>query len=106
MKEIALQKQIVEYLNYNKCFVWRNNAGMFFKEYKGKTHCLRAGVKGLSDITGMTAYGVFIAIECKIKYNKPTKAQNDFLQEVGSRGGIAFVAYSLDDVIKNIKNYL
>lgn len=38
--------------------------------------------------------------KCKIKPNKPTELQEQYLNEVRKRGGIAMVAYSLDDVIK------
>jgi hypothetical protein len=42
--------------------------------------------------------GRFIAIEVKHGKNKPTPAQEEFLREVKSRGGVALVAYSLNDV--------
>jgi hypothetical protein len=43
--------------------------------------------------------GKFVAIECKIGRNKPTDLQNAYLEEIRKRGGIAIVAYSLDDVM-------
>lgn len=39
-----------------------------------------------------------IAIECKIKPNKPSLLQEAYLEEVRKRGGIAIVAYDLNDV--------
>lgn len=58
----------------------------------------RAGVKGGSDILGIAKDGKFIAVECKIKGNKPTALQELFLDEIRSRGGYGIVAYDLKDV--------
>jgi len=107
IKEIDLQKQIVEYLNLQGHFVWRNNSGLFFVKGKsGKTRAIRAGLKGSSDILGVLNGGTIIAIECKIAYNRPTIEQLDFLNRITSLGGVAFIAYSLEDVINNLKNYI
>lgn len=53
---------------------------------------------GTADITGCSKDGRFIAIECKIKPNKPTELQEAYLAEIRKRGGIALVAYDLNDV--------
>lgn len=53
---------------------------------------------GTSDITGCSKDGRFIAIECKIKPNKPTELQEAYLEEIRKRGGIAIVAYSFEDI--------
>ena len=42
--------------------------------------------------------GCYVAIEAKMPGNKPTQAQQDFLDSVRNFGGIAIVAYNLDDV--------
>ncbi len=39
-----------------------------------------------------------IAVELKIRPNKPTVLQESYLEEVRKRGGIALVAYDLKDV--------
>lgn len=101
--EIELQKIIVDYLNLNGHFAWRTNAGLFFTTYKGKERAIRIGKKGTADIIGILNGGQFLAIEAKIGYNKPTPEQKQFLEEVHSRGGVAFVAYNLDDVIKRLR---
>lgn len=100
MNEIELQKSIVEFLNYSGHFVWRNNAGMFLIKGKDKTRAFRAGKKGSSDIIGIHKSGKFIALEVKLKGNKPTPQQNDFIAEIKHRDGIAGVVYSLDEVIE------
>lgn len=67
-------------------------------KYKGKTWAVKLSRPGTADITGCSKDGKFIAIECKIKPNKPTQLQEAYLEEIRKRGGIAIVAYSLDDV--------
>jgi hypothetical protein len=37
-------------------------------------------------------------VECKIGKNKPTELQEAYLEEIKKRGGVAIVAYSLEDV--------
>lgn len=60
---------------------------------------MKLATAGTSDITGCTKDGRFVAFEAKIHPNKPTQLQDAYLEEVRKRGGIALVAYSLDDVI-------
>lgn len=46
--------------------------------------------------------GRFIAIEVKKPGGKLTEKQEQFLHDVRAAGGIAFVAYSVDEVIENL----
>lgn len=101
MKETHLVKQIVNYLNYRGHLVQRTNSGAIrFNDHAGKNHFLRLASAGTSDITGCSKDGKFIAIECKIRPNKPTPLQEAYLEEIRKRGGIAVVAYDLSDVEK------
>lgn len=100
--EKEIQKTILEYLNLNGHYCWRNNTGMIFSEYKGKKRAWYAGMKGSSDILGVAKNGKFIAVEVKGKGNKPSLYQQMFLAEVKKRGGYAIVAYSLEDVMKSL----
>lgn len=59
---------------------------------------IRLAHPGTADITGCARDGRFIAIECKIRPNKPTELQEAYLDEIRKRGGIAIVAYDLIDV--------
>lgn len=61
---------------------------------------IRLAHPGTSDVTGCSKDGRFIAVEAKIKPNKPTQLQEDYLEQVRKRGGIALVAYDLTDVEK------
>jgi hypothetical protein len=63
---------------------------------------LAFGEKGISDILGCSPDGKFVAIEVKKPGGKPTPEQWDFIDAVKRNQGIAFVAYSLDDVMRTI----
>ncbi len=106
-REIDLQKQIVEWLNLCGHYVWRTNAGgMLMRGSNGKTYMIRAGARGQADIQGVLLNGSFVAIEVKVGRNKPSPEQERFLEEIKRRGGVAFVAYSLDEVINKINREL
>jgi hypothetical protein len=105
--EKDIQKAIVEYLQYRKIYCWINKTqGTFdpvLKIYrKGTTF------KGVSDILGILPDGKFLAIEVKKKGNYASPEQKEFIQNINLKNGIAFVAYSVDEVIDtlNKKNYM
>jgi len=102
-KETEIVNSCISYLNIAGHYVWRNNSGFFKHDYttvKGiqKRSVMRAGVKGGSDILGVTKDGKFLAVECKRKGNVLTPQQEVFLDEIKAHGGIAVVAYSIDDL--------
>ncbi len=47
--------------------------------------------------------GLFISIETKVKPNKPTKQQLKVMNAIREAGGLAFVAYSLEDVKRQME---
>jgi len=55
-------------------------------------------LRGVADIIGIAA-GQFLAIEVKTPKGRVSPEQDAFLSEIRRRGGIAFVARSVDDVI-------
>jgi hypothetical protein len=101
MKEMLLVRQIVDYLNYRGHFVQRTNSGTVQAETNGRKRFIKMAQAGTADITGCSKDGRFLAIEAKIKPNKPTALQEAYLNEIRKRGGIALVAYSLDDVTQH-----
>jgi penicillin-binding protein-related factor A (putative recombinase) len=56
---------------------------------------------GVSDIIGVWK-GRGLAIEVKAPGEKPMPHQKEFLESWARAGGIAILAYSLDDVIKGL----
>lgn len=108
MTEQQLVNYALGYLNGAGHFVWRNNSGVSRSRYTSKSgvtkdRMWRAGIKGGSDIIGISKSGHFIAVECKIGRNKPTELQLAFLAEIGNRRGYACVAYTTDDIDRLIK---
>lgn len=104
MLEKDLQKQILDYLSYKKGKYWRVNSGAVVAENKGKKRFFRFNsINGVSDIIGINKEGIFIAIEVKVKPNKLTQEQKDFIDMVNFFGGIGIVAYKLEDVSMIIK---
>ena len=100
ISETTLVSQIIQYLNYSGHYVWRCNTGIL----KSGNRYVHFGKKGMADILGIHKdTGQLIAIEAKVGKNKPSQFQIDFLEDIKSRGGIAILAYTLDDVSDIIK---
>jgi hypothetical protein len=98
VSEKDIQKAILEYLQIKGYVCWRNNTGAMSGSHNGKKWFMHFGAVGSGDILGMTKEGKFFSIEVKAKGKKPSPSQVDFIQRVTLSKGIAFVAYSVDDV--------
>lgn len=59
-------------------------------------------IKGISDILGIMPNGKLLAIEVKTKAGKLSVEQKIFLDEINKRGGLAFMARSIEDVTSNL----
>ena len=95
-KESEIQKACIDWLcTLPGVKVWRQNTGAFSGEYKGKKRFVRLGQKGQADITGIGPSGVRIEIEVKRFGIKPSAEQEEWLQMIKDRGGIAFYVWSL-----------
>ena len=57
--------------------------------------------KGISDVLGCYQ-GRFLAIEIKKHGGRVSPDQQKFIDRVNDEGGIAFVAWSVDDVVKRL----
>lgn len=98
-KESDIQKQILDYLRYKHIFCFKhNNIGI--KKQNGSY--IPSGMKGVSDILGLLPDGKFLAIEVKRPKGIVTEYQQEFIEHIKNNKGLAFVAYSLDDVMKYI----
>jgi len=110
VKETDVQMAICDYLATigDDCLFWRNNnVGVFDPTRRcfRKNHS-KYTPNGISDILGIYR-GKPMAIEVKRpKPDKtyPTKEQKVFLQVFAEAGGIAFVARSVEDVIKGLNS--
>jgi hypothetical protein len=102
--EKLIQNAILEWLKWQpEAFFWQHNNNAVFDAKRG---CFKSfgkwSMRGVSDIIGMWE-SRFLAIEVKAGKNSLTQDQRLFLLEIERRGGIAFVAKSLDEVIKRLK---
>lgn len=101
--EKEIQDGILDYLRRVKhIYCMRMNVGAMRTEHAGVTHFVRFGSKGMSDIIGVMKGGRFLAIEVKRRGGRVSPEQREFIRQVNAEGGLAFVAYSLDDVIKMV----
>jgi VRR-NUC domain len=100
-KESHIQKQILDYLKLKRCVVFKHrNVGI--RKPNGSYIPLAFGEKGISDIIGCLPDGRFLAIEVKQPKGKVSPEQEQFIANVLRNNGVAFVARSLDEVIKQI----
>lgn len=108
--ETALCRAVVAFLQMKGCNAWRNNRGVSFGEYTRKRdgvktkRCIRfGGAKGAADVFAVVPpRGRFLGVECKVE-GKRTDRQRAAEQQawrdgIAAAGGIAVVAYTLDDV--------
>ena len=98
--EAAVLKAVIKALALHPRVAWahRMNVGAF----RDGDRYVRVGFVGCSDIIGQTTDGRFLAVEVKRPGGKTTDAQMEFLGRVQRAGGIAFVAWSVDDVGKGL----
>ena len=88
-KEKDITNAILKYLkSLNNCFAFKEHGGMY-------------GTAGIPDII-CCLNGRFIGIEVKRPGGKVSKLQEVTMKKINTAGGIAFVAYSVDDVHKTI----
>lgn len=102
-RESDIQSSIIEYLRYRGYIVFKANSTQFGIR-DGKAFAFSSAQKGVSDIIACGDGGRYLAVEVKKRGGYPTTEQVDFIKSIRSKGGIALVAYSLDDVIAEIAN--
>ena len=89
LTEAQITKQIRGVLN--ACRIWH------YKSWAGPM----TYPKGISDIIGIYK-GRFLAIEVKRPGLKPSEHQQAFIDRVNEEGGIGFVAWFPEDVVKEL----
>lgn len=95
--ESDIKRAIELYLKSRRCLVIPyRTAGIRTKD-RGWIPARR---KGIADLLGLTKEGKFFAIECKVPGGRTTLEQEQFLESVRSFGCKAFVATSIQDVMK------
>lgn len=115
MTETNLMKLIQLALAEHGALMFRNNIGRCVSP---AGHVINYGVcnPGGSDLIGITpvtitadmvgcTVGVFTAMEIKTPTGRATKAQINFIKQIDSLGGIAYIARSPEESIQTILNY-
>jgi hypothetical protein len=65
---------------------------------------VRYGFVGCSDIIGQLKDGRLLAVEVKVKRDKPSPEQAAFLEQVNQAAGVALIARSIEDVDAALRN--
>jgi len=86
IREKDITKAIRDFLNALGIFHWKVHQGL-------------GSEKGAPDIIGIYQ-GRLLGIEVKVPRGQPSENQKQFIAAINRAGGIAFVARSVDDVIK------
>lgn len=104
--EREVLKAVWHYLSKHPKVAWVtriNSGGTYFDDTKGGQQFMRFNYKrGMSDIIGQMKTGQFLACECKREGVHLEPHQRDFLNEVRAANGVAFVARSVEDCIKEL----
>lgn len=96
--EKDIQKSILDLFEYRGIHANKVNT-VGIKKPNGKF--IPSQNVGMSDIIGLTRSGRYFAIEVKRKGGRLTDKQSEFQEIIRANNGIAFVAYSLEDVLDN-----
>ena len=102
LSEIDIQNSILQYLKFKKIKAWRNNNGSVYDAKNAKFRSKNKWEKVCGspvDILGILPDGRFLAIEVKkTEKEKPSKGQQEFLDNINESGGVGFVAHSIEKV--------
>lgn len=107
MTEKEIENQILGYLVNRGIFCFKVESQGTFDSRIG---AYRSGsvyrLKGVSDIVGCLNDGRFLAIEVKTPTGKVSPEQTFFINKINKKGGLAFVARNVEDVERNLLQYL
>lgn len=108
--EKLIQQSIVEWMNYNGFKVMRINSGQLKVEETDdegnkKSRIVKLAPTGTPDILGCyKKTGRMVLVEVKRPGKEPSPDQLIAIQDWKEAGALVFVATSIDDVIREVKN--
>lgn len=91
MSEQKTQKKIIDWLQSKDFYVVKT---------------ITCNKKGVPDILACAPNGTFVAVEVKYGANKASKLQEYNIEQINTRGGLAFVAWDLATVIEKVKHLI
>lgn len=113
LSEKQIENMILNWLEWKGIYAWKTKTT---GTYSVKRGCFISGSrlyrKGVADVVGLLPdksgcpSGRLLAIEVKTQKGILQENQKTFLKEIESRGGLAFVARSIEDVEEALKDYL
>lgn len=106
-KEDDLQMSVAEYLD-KISVLWCHVPNERKTSIQAGFRLKKKGVKsGVPDCLIFNPMGNFngLAIELKIKPNKPSVNQKEWLKKLAVNGWLCEVCYSIDEVIEKVENY-
>ena len=108
VKETEIQRGVLRALELHPKVAWcrRLNvgAGRLANEDGTAGRFMRFAFKGCSDIIGQLKSGVVLAVEVKAAGGRLREEQAAFLALINKHGGVAFVACSVDDVMRYLSD--
>lgn len=102
IKETDLKNQILDYLKLKGIYSWLTNTQGNYNPRTNSYYKNPRLLLGVSDIVGIMSNGQMLTIECKVGKNKQSEAQKDFQINIEKNNGLYILAYSLDEVIKQL----
>jgi hypothetical protein len=97
VKEIEIQKAILDYLSARRIYHIRVNSGAMFKQSKGKKYMIKLAPFGTPDIIACYK-GKFYGLEVKTPEGEQTDHQINAEHAIKASGGEYHVVRSIDDV--------
>lgn len=115
-QETIIQKKIMLALSEAGCTVWRNETAGAWVGRKihsagdqvtlANARMVQFGLrKGSSDLIGIAPSGRFLAVEVKTEKGRATAEQLQFITNVRSAGGVAFVARSAKEALELLQEF-
>jgi penicillin-binding protein-related factor A (putative recombinase) len=100
LSEKQIENSILSWLEMKGIYAWKTKTVGTFDVRSGKfIRSSRLYRKGVADVIGiLPGQGRLFAIEVKSRKGKLQAHQKEFLDKVQSKGGLAFVARSIDEV--------
>jgi len=109
MKEYQLQKAVCKYLDLQNVLYCGSMGGNYQAHMSVRIRAKKSGYKrGFPDLFIYEPVGKWhgLAIELKTGYNRATKEQLKWRDELNKRGYVAEICTGIDEALEVINNYL
>ena len=107
--EYQLQKAVCKYLDLSNILYCASMNGQYQKYQSQRNKAKATGMKkGVPDLFIYEPRGQYhgLAIELKVGYNKPTKEQLEWIEQLNKRKYKAVVCRGIDETLFELQNYL